>query len=296
VDAAVLPVAAAATVTDLLTGPPRPARVALVGRLAAYLVLDDGPDGPRPPRVLAVVCPDALVPPSALVLSRGHDPRRLLAPADAVTVGAGGVRTPRARLVVRRWWTPAVLPTGAPDPAAVARVGQLLDGARTALRVPPGTGRRQALAAALPAARALAAGDGAAAARWLLPVLGLGPGTTPTGDDVAAGVLLGALATRTDPAAVDQLAGALLAAAPERTTAVSAGLLAEAAAGRAPQPVLLAVRALLGGADPDDAVAQLLAVGHTSGADLATGLHAAALARLSLSVSHPVVRPSRRSA
>lgn len=291
-----LPVAAAEPLADVLTGPPRPARVALVGSTAAYLLLEtDAVDAAGPRRVVVLATPGAVVPPCSVVLPPAVDPRDLARADETVTVGAGAVLTPGARLAVRRWWAPVVLPSGPPDAASVLRFRTLVAGSGDTRR-PPVPGRTRALAAARPAARALAAGNAHGAALQLLPVLGLGPGTTPSGDDVTAGVLLAARATGLSPAATSAVSMQVLAAAPERTTAVSAALLAEAAAGRAAGPVVAALRALLGFGDVDAAARRLLHLGHTSGADVATGLLAVAEAAVCLTDLEPAVRPSRRSA
>jgi len=273
-------VAAAGPLADLLTGPLVAARVVASGRFAAHLVV------PRPglaaPRLVSVVVPGAVVPPCAVVLPDGVDPSVLLPAGTPVHVGDGAVAAPGARLVVGRWWQPGRLPGGAPDPTAVDAASRAL--AAVLPHADPVTadlaGRARALGVAAPAAAALAAGDPGTGERLLTSVLGLGPGSTPTGDDVAAGVLLAARALEAGtPADRDAVAAGVLRAAATRTGAVSAGLLAEAAAGRASGPVLDLLRALLAPADPAvavDALRRLLEVGHTSGADLATGLLAVA--------------------
>jgi hypothetical protein len=285
VPVAPVPVAAASPLADLLGGPPRAARVVLSGPVAAYVLVDGG-------RMVAVTSPGAVVPPCALVLPAGQDPSDHLPPGSAAEVGGGGLRGRGGALVVRRWWSPASLPTGQVDPAAATGAARLLAAGapRTA-----SSGRATALGAAGPAAAALVAGDPAGAATRLVAVLGLGPGTTPSGDDVAAGVLLAARATGSDPRVLDRLARSLLEAAASRTTAVSAALLAEAAAGRAAAPVLGLLRALLGRGDVEDCLGRLLAVGSTSGADLATGLVAVARAR-SARTTTPAPHALRRSA
>jgi hypothetical protein len=109
----------------------------------------------------------------------------------------------------------------------------------------------------------------------VLDLVGRGPGLTPAGDDLLAGLLVG-LAGRPDLR--DPLAAAVLAAAPRRTTWLSAELLAHAAHGRA-APAVVAVADALAYGDDDAlprALPALLAVGHTSGAALARGLLLAA--------------------
>lgn len=123
----------------------------------------------------------------------------------------------------------------------------------------------------------LAAGDPAA-----VPALvGRGDGLTPVGDDVLAGWLVATRATGGDTTPIAEAVEAHL----PRTTALSAALLRHAAAGEAIAPF----RAVLvtGGAD---AVAVLLAVGHTSGAGMLLGTHLA----LSDSPIHEALEGSTR--
>jgi len=104
-------------------------------------------------------------------------------------------------------------------------------------------------------------------------LLGRGPGLTPSGDDVLAGYLVGAAAYGL-PA--DELAALVHSQAHRRTTTLSAALLRHAALGEAIPQVAGLLDALGGGRRLDRALAELLAVGHTSGAALAAGVLAAA--------------------
>ncbi|MFP5334240.1 MAG: DUF2877 domain-containing protein [Actinomycetes bacterium] len=275
-----LPVAAASPLVGVLTGSPLAARVVQAGRLAAYLVTE-GPE----PRVVVLADPGAVLPSCAVVLPRGVDVAALAPAGAAALLGGGGLTVGTHRLAVRRWWRPLPLPRGVPDRGAVATARAVLAGAGG-----PGAGpRARAWAAAGAAAAALGACDPAGAATALVGVLGLGPGSTPAGDDVAAGVLLSARSAGL--ATVDDVAAAVLTER-DRTTPVSAGLLAEAAAGRASREVLDVVRAVTGDGDVVRAVRRLLEIGHTSGADLAAGLLAVAHA-----VTHlPAPSHLRRSA
>ena len=99
---------------------------------------------------------------------------------------------------------------------------------------------------------------------------GLGPGLTPAGDDVLAGVLLVARA-RGGPAAEPALVHA---AAEARTNDVARAFLAWAARGQSIAPVhdLLTAAVTSDRAGATSALRRLLAVGHSSGADLAFGL------------------------
>jgi len=125
-------------------------------------------------------------------------------------------------------------------------------------------------------------------------LVGLGRGLTPGGDDLLAGVLTGLHAVgRADAAAT--IGGLTLPRITERTTLLSADLLRLAAAEHACLEALALLRAMHrpgsahaamvsgdarppvmgpGGAGPPvtAAIDRLLSIGHTSGADLATGL------------------------
>ncbi|MGH3400133.1 MAG: DUF2877 domain-containing protein, partial [Streptosporangiaceae bacterium] len=134
-----------------------------------------------------------------------------------------------------------------------------------------------------------AAGDGPGAVEAARRLIGLGPGLTPSGDDMLAGLLLalrllgGATAGARAVWLADQLAATVTRHARERTTPVSAALLHCAARGQGSAEVGRVLRAL-GGLEPAAAaVARLLAIGHTSGADLAWGLSAGGQAVLALS-------------
>jgi hypothetical protein len=97
---------------------------------------------------------------------------------------------------------------------------------------------------------------------------GLGPGLTPSGDDALAGILLAARLRW--PEAEAYLVGL---ATQVDTHEIARAFLIWAARGQSIEPVhrlLHEGTASLGGAE---AAAALLAVGHTSGADLALGLH-----------------------
>ncbi len=274
-----VPVAGPAHLAGLLRGPQRPATVLVSGRGAAYLGVGGGRGQDAP--LLAVVAAGAVPVPCALVLPAGYDPCELLPAGGDVTVGgvAGGVTSSGTRLAVRRWWSSPPLPHGRARPSAVAALTGLLDrldAAGRAAGAAPAPDVVTARAAAGPAAAALADGDPAKAVAALVAVLGLGPGATPSGDDVTAGVLLAARATDVPPAVLDPVAAAVTSAAAGATGAVSAALLADAAAGRCAAVVTDAVAALLGLRPPEPAFGDLVALGHTSGADLATGLLAVA--------------------
>ena len=124
--------------------------------------------------------------------------------------------------------------------------------------------------------------------RGLAALVGLGEGLTPSGDDVLMGVLAGLDAAREmsgDAAALRQRLCAELERGTSRTTRLAAQMLDAAAAGFYAEPVLGLLQTL---ALPkpnakvlERAIADLLAVGHRSGADTLRGI-GAALGRLAL--------------
>jgi hypothetical protein len=107
--------------------------------------------------------------------------------------------------------------------------------------------------------------------------LGMGPGLTPSGDDILAGFLVGAWSFGLID---DQLRTAVLEAAPARTTDLSAALLRCACRGESiPQvsALLSALSEVTSRAHAlDDALVKLCRVGHSSGASMANGVVAAA--------------------
>lgn len=140
-----------------------------------------------------------------------------------------------------------------------------------------------------------------AAAQALVDLLGLGPGLTPSGDDVVMG-LMAALVWQAKSGVlptgrVEALAEAVCLAASKRTNRISARLLRHASDGVLHAPAMAVGTALVAG--NHDAVRQttprLLAVGSTSGADLAVGLLAGTLAGFQLEQTartNPQSRPS----
>ncbi|WP_404392205.1 DUF2877 domain-containing protein [Humibacillus xanthopallidus] len=248
-------------------------------------------------RVLALLASDALHLPIGLRLAV---PSSALSwgvqPGDEVVVGAGRVVLPAHEVVAARLARPSRVraTTWVPTPADAVRLpdpGVLGDLTRDLTRT------------------ALAGRPLDAAVRGLV---GAGRGLTPSGDDALCGVLL-ALASVEHPDAARTLAAlrAQLAKALGRTTSLSAALLAAAASGYAVPDVvrlvtLLAAAGSTGrndtpgtpgtssvagraGAIPrvdprpdrtayDLALEGVLAIGHTSGRDLLSGVAGALLA------------------
>ena len=104
-------------------------------------------------------------------------------------------------------------------------------------------------------------------------LLGLGPGSTPSGDDVLAGVLLALSATGWTTIR-DSLGLAIAEAAPRRTTFLSTALLAQASSGQAGEDIVRAVSAIVAG-DTHTLATHALAAGRhgaTSGWDTLAGV------------------------
>jgi hypothetical protein len=253
-----VPAAVSAAVAPLLR---TPATGTVLARFpaAVYVRLASG-------AVLAVVTSDGLRLPNALVVAATSRtaPFARQVPDDSAEVADGALGVDGVRYRPVRSWTPRERTAGALQPAAVAALDDLL--------APRSGARLRAATARL--ADALRSGDGLPAAADAL--LGLGPGLTPAGDDVLAGVLV-------TTAHLGSGSPVLAARVRERagsTTALSADLLRHACEGRAAPPLLGLLDALVGARPVAPALAALLAVGSTSGHDTATGVRLAARALL----------------
>jgi hypothetical protein len=256
-----VPAAVSTAVRPVLAGPVQPAQWVGAGPSALYLLIDSG-------LVLAVLAHDAVRLPGAIVLSSvaaerplvglvGGDEWRASGPAS---VGAGRIEwngpVGTVTVVDVRAWAPSRVRPGRAQPAAVAALRAALAGHDVGLE----PSRVDDLAQAGSAVQQYAAAA---------ELLGRGPGLTPSGDDVLAGFLLAAQA-------FGHPAPGIVAAVNERasraTTALSAQLLRDAGRGECVPEFAAAVDALCGRPAPADALARLLAVGHTSGTALALGL------------------------
>jgi Protein of unknown function (DUF2877) len=102
----------------------------------------------------------------------------------------------------------------------------------------------------------------------LTALVGLGPGSTPAGDDLL-GARLATLRVFGHHAEADRLWAAI---DPARTSPLSAALLAHAAEGEVAAPVARLLRALGGAGPVEPAVAAVAALGHTSGPWLLRGV------------------------
>lgn len=221
---------------------------------------------------------------------RAGDPVTLA--ADEVTFGAPARHVVLVTHRPREWHSkPVGLRLAGTRLAERARVlAELLDahGTHGGMRTPPDAAN--AFEAAVGAElrrgqealhRSVLAGDGPGLRAAITQLLGLGPGLTPSGDDFLTGLALLASQPGSRIAGYVTSARDVLELLPDRTTLLSRTTLREALRGRARQSLLDVLHPLLAPAEPGTAelsrrlrppVDRVLAVGHTSGADLLSGL------------------------
>jgi hypothetical protein len=262
---------------------------------AVYLELSD--PGPEP-RVLALVGPAAARLPNAVIVSRvagrpappdqDGDLFAAIGQGDDGWVGSGAAQAGRLWVPIRRWWDPSPV-LGPLSRARLEHGRAALDAAREAAA---GNGAKPGLDGhggpdAL--AECCANADLAGAVAIAESMVGLGPGLTPSGDDVLAGLLLalrllgGVIRGGTKAVwLADWLGAAVTSFAGERTTPLSATLLHCAARGQAAAEVAAVLHGFAGQEPLVPAIRKLLATGRTSGADLAWGLAAGCRAALAL--------------
>jgi Protein of unknown function (DUF2877) len=314
--------AASLGVRSLLDGPRRPARVIAAFGSAVYLELLDGAPEPR---VLALVAPAAARLPNSLVVSRvaGRAPaasgRSAASPGAAATspargpaqgpaqpvpapdgsqefftgiaqgddgwVGSGAAQAGPLWVPVRRWWDPSPV-LGPLSRARLEHGHAALQAARAAAPRKPGLDGHRGPDAL---AGCCANGDLAGAVEIAEALVGLGPGLTPSGDDVLGGLLialrlLGGVIPGGTRAVwlADWLGAAATSFAGERTTPLSATLLHCAARGQAAAEVAAVLHGFAGQEPVLPAIRKLLATGRNSGADLAWGLASGCRAALTL--------------
>jgi hypothetical protein len=266
--------AASAAVRPVLEAPRRPARVLAAFPAGVYLEVRTDLE----PSVIAVITGEATRLPNSVLLA-GDLPH--VAVGDDAVVGDGVIRLGRLSLHARRWWDPAP-PLGRVDPA---RLREALPRLGTGTPGVAGDEAVELLAASCASGHLL--GVLTAAER----LMGLGPGLTPSGDDVLAGLLvtLRGLGAAAGAGRAVRLAGWLAATvafdARTRTTPISAALLHCAARGEACPEVVEVLRGLAGLRPLEPAARRLRRLGHTSGSDLAQGIAIGVAAVLSLGLA-----------
>ncbi|MEV1240824.1 DUF2877 domain-containing protein [Nonomuraea sp. NPDC049750] len=253
--------AASAAVRPVLEAPRSPARVLAVFPAGVYLEVRTELE----PSVLAVITGAATRLPNSVLLA-AELPRVTV--GDEAAVGDGAIELGRLSVRARRWWDPAP-PLGRVDPVRLRQAAPRLTPGEPGLA---GNEAIELLAASCASGRLL--GAVTAAER----LVGLGPGLTPSGDDVLAGLLvtlrhLGAAAgARRAVWLADWLAATVTYDARTRTTPISATLLHCAARGEASPEVIAVLRGIAGRQELEPARRQLRRLGHTSGSDLLQGI------------------------
>lgn len=140
-------------------------------------------------------------------------------------------------------------------------------------------------------------GDDAAVGDSLVSLLGLGPGLTPSGDDLVAGALASlawqARLGLVPLGFVSILAETIRATAPDRTNKISARMLWYAGNGLVYAPAMQLGAALLAGdvAGLQEPARRLFGIGHSTGLDIAVGLLCGLLVGMALErrAAHAVV-------
>lgn len=265
------PASASDAIADVLRGPRRPVQVLATFATAVYLAHDD--------RVLALVASDGIHHPNAVVdtAPTAVAPFAGVRPHQRGWVGDGQLALPRRHVRVTRWFDPVPrLPTVHPSVlrSAVARAQAHV--ADTAGPTPDD------LADPLGALVVALARDGDDAEMSARQLLGRGPGLTPAGDDVLAGLLAAVVVldralpdripTTRLVSRVHRLGVGMTLAARGATTSISAALLTHATRGAVAPPAAAVLHALAGRGSLPVALDRLIAVGSTSGRDLAIGL------------------------
>jgi hypothetical protein len=243
--------------------------------------------------LLTIASPEGGGLPNGILADLGADWRAIgVNPGMVVTVGDAEIRVPDAGLEIQfdatPRWSPRFRSPAMGVDAATARWGRRAVAARTIAQArAPFGGFGALLGGGLPqekigtveAARpivaglivALRAGDRNGAAEVATRLVGLGPGLTPSGDDVLVGIEA-ALHALAQPSA-----GFLALAMGDvvvGTTAVAATLLAHAAAGEFTERLHILLAALLGSDDEaiPAAIDRAVAWGATSGMDCLLGV------------------------
>ncbi|GAB2818505.1 hypothetical protein GCM10022221_15510 [Actinocorallia aurea] len=276
-----VPGAASVALREVVERPRTPARVVAVFPTAVYLLLKSGAG----PRVVVLTGSDETRPANSVIVPSvtRHLPFTGIREGDEAWAGDGLIEAGGLTVRVKRWWDPRPVLgplTSAGLHHAVMTLENTLDPADCGLAGHPGP-------AAL--AESCAAGDLVRAVPAAERIVGLGPGLTPSGDDVLAGLLLSLrlLGSVLDGGGravwlAGWLAAAVTADAETRTTPIGAAVLHCAAAGRPAAEAAAVLRGLAGREQLVPAVRRLARPGRAGGQDLAWGLLAGARATLAL--------------
>lgn len=271
-DPPVVPAAVSSLSARSVHGEVTSARVLAVYPFGAYLELAG--------TVLPVLTSDAVALPTSMrVAARAGEVDWGVTAGHEVRVGGGRVRLPAVHLHAARTWRPPRVRVLTPAEATrtSASRGSFADHmhhhvARDATSASRGSGSGEGEDRGwlVDGIRALAGSQ--APGEQVGRLVGRGPGLTPAGDDALAGALLVEVALGGPPVLADAVRPRMRA-----TTAVSRALLSAACDGYAAPSVVALVDAAVGGDEAALAVhlPRVLAIGHTSGHDLVTGVLAA---------------------
>ncbi len=246
---------ASSALREVIEGPLRPGHVLGASRLAVWAAIGE--------QVIVVARPEAVRLPNCVVMNDLPD-------TNGFSAGCGAIVVEGQRIVVSRWFDPKpVLP--ATSRREVRRTVGVL-----AQRVEPAVdcGLGAALACGNPV-EVIVASTG---------LVGRGPGLTPSGDDLLAGAVsaflhLGAAVGDPSTGRLNSSVGPQLRQlAGHDTTTLSCALICHALIGEVALPVARLLSGLAGRGSIDDAIDDLLAVGHSSGHALAQGVLAGAAA------------------
>jgi Protein of unknown function (DUF2877) len=249
---------APARIRGMISGPDRPANV--LGRFATalYLRLAEG-------EVIALLSSDAVQLPIGLILPTSSRELPLSCLTRPVVVGSGAVRIGDWSCRVSRLVSARVPAALTPDRHACEHLRHRLDRYHSADSD-----------VGLPHPSSVDVYSPEVSGDLVRRLLGVGPGLTPAGDDVLAGLLVGLWSFGQS---AKPLRLAVLAGLPARTTDLSAALLRRAVRGESIPQVSRLLRTISGSkwqGRLDQTLDGLVRVGHTSGAALATGVLAAA--------------------
>lgn len=288
-------------IATLLSGAPRAGHVLGAGPAAAYLLFPPPADGPpgsehAPVPVVALEAHGSVGLPLGVGVpaGAGHLLDRLR-PGAEVGIGNGRMAVAGLQLSVARWRDPRP----ALAPADARQVAGRAAHAAPLVPAPVDPSEQRVVELTHDLAGSTRRSDHHATMATADAMLGLGPGSTPAGDDVLAGFLAaGQVLAATlrgwagpGPTWFRDVGAEVAAAAPRRTPALSAALLWHASRGHVAVPAAALLRALTGRGDVAMATAALCAVGHSSGAHLARGVLAAA----HLTTDHGRSRPAEGS-
>jgi hypothetical protein len=269
---------ASVALASVLRGADRPVRV--IGAFPTAIYIDAGD------MVVAVVTLDAVRLANAVVIPMvsTEAPFSGLGASPASKVGQGSLAIGSLTVRCTRWWDPGVR-LGAVDASTVrsqvGRLGSLL----------AGDARQPGVALPAGLVDAWRACDLPVVITYARGLVGLGPGLTPSGDDLLSGMLAAFRVLGGDPAFADAAGAALATLATARTTSISATLLRLAGAGQVAQEAAGVLLAIAAGEPLEQVLHTLLGIGHTSGADLAAGILAGAVAATGMATAAVVPPP-----